>query len=133
MTVFNVCSAKFTFGDQNEVGTDTKLTCISVSIKWREATLIDDPRAAPYIGYNILVSSDQGQMYTSQKNVTFQVTPDQWQETTLTGLLSRTEYWIKLAVYRIYSDGNVYQSQDMSDVIIITTKNLSEFIIYTCI
>ena len=125
--------AEMSFGDENEVGTDTTLACIAVSINWREATVIDDPRAAPYIGYNILVSSDQGQVYTSQKNVTFQVTPDQWQETTLTGLLSGTEYWIKLAVYRIYSDGSVYQSQDMSDVIIITTKNICEFIIYTCI
>ena len=102
------------------------VTSQSVTIKWREATVIDDPRAALYIGYNILVSSDQGQMYTSRKNITFQLTLNQWQETTLTGLLSGTEYWIKLAVYRIYSDGTVYQSQDMSDVIVITTTTTSE-------
>ena len=114
------------FGRQDELGVDPVVTSNSATIKWREATLIDNPRAAPYIGYNILVSRDQGQLYNSQKNVTFQVTPDQWQETTLTGLLSGTQYWIKLAVYRIYSDGNVYQSQDMSDVIIITTIVTSE-------
>ena len=114
------------FRNEDELRVDPVVPSKSATIKWREATLIDDPRAAPYVGYNILVSSDQGQMYTSQKNVTFQVTPDQWQETTLTGLLSGTEYWMKLAVYRIYSGGTVYQSHAMSDVIVITTPTTSE-------
>ena len=114
------------FGSQDELGVDPVVTSNSAAIKWREATILYDLWSALHIGYNILVSSDQGQMYTSQKNVTFQLTPDQWQETTLTGLLSGTEYWIKLAVYRIYSDGTVYQSQDMSDVIVISTPTTSE-------
>ena len=117
--------AKVSFGNQDELGDDPVVTSNSATIKWREATLIGDPRAAPYIGYNILVSSDQGQVYTSQKNFTFEVTLNQWQETTLTGLFSGTKYWIKLAVYRIFSDGTVYQSQDMSDVMLITTATTS--------
>ena len=114
------------FGIQDELGVYPVVSSNSASIKWREARVIGDPRAAPYIGYNILVSSDQGQVFSIQKNVTFQVTLDEWQETTLTGLLSGTEYWIKLAVYRIYSDGTVYQSQDTSNVVVITTTTMCE-------
>ena len=36
--------------------------------------------------------------------------PDQWQEVTIEGLEPDTQYWFDIAVYRIYSDGTIYQS-----------------------
>ena len=72
---------------------------------------MNDSRAAPFIGYNILVSIDSV-TYTFKQSIDFQVTADQWQEVTVTGLDPDTQYWFDIAVYRIYSDGRIFQNDD---------------------
>ena len=100
-----------TFRPTDELGRNLASTSNSVTLRWKEGNIVNDSRAAPFIGYNILVSSDSV-TYTFSKNTSFQVTPDQWQEVTVTGLEPDTQYWFDIAVYRIYSDGRVFQNDD---------------------
>ena len=104
-------SAKMSFGDDDEVDSDMTVTTDSVTLRWREGKPINDTRAAPYIGYNILIRKEHA-TFTSVRNVAFYVTPDQWQEVTVEGLEPDTQYWFDIAVYRIYSDGRIFQNDD---------------------
>ena len=100
-----------TFGTTDELGRNLASTSNSVALRWKEGNIVNDSRAAPFIGYNILVSTDN-ETYTIKQSITFQVTPDQWQELTIEGLEPDTQYWFDIAVYRIYSDGRVFQNDD---------------------
>ena len=97
------------FGSDDEVDSNLTVATDSVTLRWREGKHINDTRAAPYIGYNILIRNENT-TFTSVKSVTFKLTPDQWQEVTVEGLESDTQYWFDIAVYRIYSDGTIYQN-----------------------
>ena len=99
------------FGPDDDIDSNLTVTTDSVTLRWREGKHINDTRAVPYIGYNILIRNEST-TFTSVKNVTFQVTPDQWQEVTVTGLEPDTQYWFDIAVYRIYSDGRIFQNDD---------------------
>ena len=98
------------FGLEDEVDDNMTVTTTTVTLRWREGTTVNDSRAAPFIGYNILGSNDTNTTFCSWINITFQVTPDQWQEVTVEGLEPDTQYWFDIAVYRIYHDDTVYQS-----------------------
>ena len=98
------------FDLEDEIDDNKTITTTTVTLRWREGTTVNDSRAAPFIGYNILVGDVTNTTLTSWINTTFQVTPDQWQEVTVTGLEPDTQYWFDIAVYRIFSDGTVYQS-----------------------
>ena len=98
------------FGLDDEIDDSMTVTSSSVTLQWREGTTVNDSRAAPFIGYNILGSDDTNTILTSWINTTFQVTPDQWQEVTIERLEPDTQYWFDIAVYRIYFDGTIYQS-----------------------
>ena len=100
-----------TFGSTDELGSNWASTSNSVTLRWQEGNIVNDSRAAPFIGYNILVSTDSI-TYTFKQSIDFQVTPDQWQEVTVTGLEPDTKYWFDIAVYRIYSDGRIFQDDD---------------------
>ena len=95
------------FGGDDEVDSNLTVTSHSVTLRWREGKHINDTRAVPYIGYNILIRNEST-TFTIVKNVTFKLTADQWQEVTIEGLEPDTQYWFDIAVYRIYSDGMVY-------------------------
>ena len=95
------------FADGDEIDSNLTATTDSVTLRWREGKHINDTRTVPYVGYNILIRRESTS-FTIVKNVTFQVTPDQWQEVTIEGLEPDTQYWFDIAVYRIYSDGRVY-------------------------
>ena len=95
------------FGSDDEVDSNLTVTTDSVTLRWREGKHVNDTRAVPYIGYNILIRNENA-TFTSFKNVAFQVTPDKWQEVTVTGLEPVTRYWFDIVVYRIYSDGTIY-------------------------
>ena len=97
------------FGLSDQIGSSLKVTTESVRLRWKEGTFISDRRAAPYIGYNILIRNESS-TFTFVKKITFQVTPDQWQEVTVTGLEPDTKYWFDIAIYRIYSDGRIFQN-----------------------
>ena len=98
------------FGLEDEIDDNMTITTTTVTLRWREGTTVNDSRAAPFIGYNILGSNVTNTTLTSWINTTFQVTPDQWQEVTVEGLEPDTQYWFDIAVYRMYSDGTAYQS-----------------------
>ena len=98
------------FGSDDEIDSNLTVTSHSVTLRWREGKHINDTRAVPYIGYNILIRNENT-TFTIVKNVAFQVTPDQWQEVTVTGLEPDTQYWFDIDVYRIYSDGMVYPDE----------------------
>ena len=98
------------FGLEDEIDDSMTVTSSSVMLRWREGTTVNDSRAAPFIGYNILGSNVTNTTLTSWINTTFQVTPDQWQEATIEGLEPDTQYWFDIAVNRNYSDDTVYQS-----------------------
>ena len=95
------------FGSDDEVDSNLTVTTDSVTLRWREGKYINDMRAVPYIGYNILITKENA-TFTSVRKIAFRVTPDQWQEVTVTGLEPDTQYWFDIAVYRIYSDGTIY-------------------------
>ena len=97
------------FGLSDQIGSSLKVTTESVRLRWKEGKFISDRRAAPYIGYNILIRNESS-TFTFVKKITFQVTPDQWQEVTVTGLEPDTKYWFDIAIYRIYSDGRIFQN-----------------------
>ena len=98
------------FGLEDEIDDNMTVTTTSVTLRWREGTTVNDSRAAPFIGYNILGGTDTNASLTSWINTTFQVTPDQWQEVTIEGLEPDTQYWFDIAAYRIYYDDTVYES-----------------------
>ena len=102
-----------TFRSSDELDRDLTSTSNSVSIRWREGNIVNDSRAALFIGYNILVSTDSITYVTSQ-NTSFQVTPDQWQDVTVKGLEPDTRYFFDIIVYRIYSDGRIFQNNDLT-------------------
>ena len=95
------------FGSDDEVDSNLTVTTDSVTLRWREGKHINDTRAAPNIGYNVLIRNENT-TFTSFKNVAFQLTTDQWHEVSVTGLEPDTQYWFDIAVYRIYSDGTIY-------------------------
>ena len=102
---------KMYFGGDDEFDSDLKVNSNSVTLRWREGQHINDMRAVPYIGYNILIRRESTS-FISVMNVTFQVTPDQWQEVTVTGLEPDTQYWFDIVVYRNYSDGRIFKDDD---------------------
>ena len=95
----------------DELDNNLPSTSNSVALRWKEGNIVNDSRAAPFIGYNILVSTDSV-TYTFSKNTSFQATSDQWQEVTVTGLEPDTNYWFDIAVYRIYSNGTVFENDN---------------------
>ena len=108
----HVClSASMTFGSTDELGSNLASTANSLTLRWQEGNIVNDSRAAPFIGYNILVSTDSV-TYTFKQSIIFQMTTDQWQEVTIEGLEPDTQYWFDIAVYRIYSDGRIFQNDD---------------------
>ena len=102
-----------TFGSSDELDRNLPSTSNSVTLRWKEGNIVTDSRAVPFIGYNILVSIDNF-TYTFKQNISFQMTPDQWQEVTVTGLEPDTQYWFDIAVYRIYSDDRIFQDDNYS-------------------
>ena len=108
--LFYIWSAWMSFGLEDEIDDNMTVTTTTVTLRWREGTTVNDSRAAPFIGYNILGSNTTNTTLTSWINTTFQVIPDQWQEVTIQGLEPDIQYWFDIAVYRIYFDGTVYQN-----------------------
>ena len=101
--------AKMAFGADDEVDSNLTVTSHSVTLRWREGKHINDTRAFQYIGYNMLIRNENT-TFTSVNNAPFQKTPDRWQEVTVEGLEPDTQYWFDIAVYRIYSDGRIFQN-----------------------
>ena len=101
------------FGDSDEINSNLTVTTDSVTLRWREGKHINDTRAVPYIGYNILIRNENT-TFIIVKNVTFKLTADQWQEVTVEGLEPDTQYWFDIAVYRIYLDGRIFQNNDFT-------------------
>ena len=90
---------------------DPVVTSDTVTLRWKEATPVVDTGAASYIWFCILASTDM-KTFIPKTCVPFRTTPDQWQEVTVTGLEPDTQYWFDIAVYRIYSDGTIFQNEN---------------------
>ena len=122
------------FGLEDEIDDSMTVTSSSVTLRWREGTTVNDSRAAPFIGYNILGSNTPNDSLTSWINSTFLVIPDQWQEVTVEGLEPCTQYWFDITVYRIFSDGTIYQtdvtSGDVFGLISVITLQSKDCISY---
>ena len=43
------------FDLEDEIDDNKTITTTTVTLRWREGTTVNDSRAAPFIGYNILV------------------------------------------------------------------------------
>ena len=50
-------SAFMSFGLEDEIDDNMTITTTAVTLRWREGTTVNDSRAAPFIGYNILGSN----------------------------------------------------------------------------
>ena len=106
--------ARMAFGGSDVIDTNPTVSFNSVTVKWKEGTVVDE-RAAAYIGYYVKYRKryDTNEPWTIGAKVSLDVSQT-WQQGTVRYLQPDTEYEIDISVYRVDESGTVQENTDFT-------------------
>ena len=106
--------ARVALGGSDVIDTNPTVSFNSVTVKWKEGTVVDELTAA-YIGYYVKYRKryDTNEPWTIGANVSLDVSQT-WQQGRVRDLQPDTEYEIDISVYRVDESGTVQENTDFT-------------------